>query len=158
MTKAAVVHDTFVIRSSYPVSISRVFSFLCDPAKKARWFAADGESSTVDQMQMEFREGGIERVCYRLNEKTPFPGAVLITESVYQDIQQDRRVVMSSTMTLAGRRISCSLVTFELQQEAEAAHLILTHQGAFFEGSGGPEMRKEGWDVLLGRLSKLLEN
>ena len=158
MAEPDVIHDTFVIRQSYPVPISRIFSFLSDPAKKARWFAADGETSSVDDVQMDFREGGIERVCHRLNEKTPFPGAVLITEGVYQDIQQDRRVVMSSTMTLAGRRISCSLVTFELQQEAETADLILTHQGAFFEGSGGPQMRKEGWEVLLGRLSKLLAN
>jgi hypothetical protein len=31
--------------------------------------------------------------------------------------------------------------------------LILTHQGAFFEGADGPEMREEGWRKLLERLN-----
>jgi uncharacterized protein YndB with AHSA1/START domain len=30
--------------------------------------------------------------------------------------------------------------------------LICTHQGAFFEGSGGPAMREEGWRSLLDAL------
>ncbi|HVV28306.1 MAG TPA: SRPBCC domain-containing protein [Rhizomicrobium sp.] len=158
MAEAIVIHDTFVIRKSYPVPVSRVFSFLSEPAKKARWYAADSETSTADGMEMDFREGGIERAHYRLNERTPFPGAVLATEGIYQDIQQNRRIVLASSMTLAGRRISCSLVTFELLEGRDATDLLLTHQGAFFEGSGGPEMRKAGWETLLDRLGQSLSD
>jgi hypothetical protein len=32
--------------------------------------------------------------------------------------------------------------------------LVLTHQGAFFEGADGPEMREAGWRKLLGRLTE----
>jgi hypothetical protein len=30
--------------------------------------------------------------------------------------------------------------------------LILTHQGTYLEGADGPEMRKGGWEHLLGKL------
>jgi hypothetical protein len=55
-------------------------------------------------------------------------------------------------MTLGGRRISCSLVTMELLATETGTDLICTHQGAFFEGSGGPEMREAGWRTLLDQL------
>jgi hypothetical protein len=32
--------------------------------------------------------------------------------------------------------------------------LIFTHQGAFFEGADGPEMREAGWRKLLDRLTE----
>jgi hypothetical protein len=34
--------------------------------------------------------------------------------------------------------------------------LICTHQGAFFEGADGPQMREAGWRSLLDKLSKSL--
>jgi hypothetical protein len=33
--------------------------------------------------------------------------------------------------------------------------LIITHQGAFFEGSDGPAMREQGWNVLADKLVAL---
>lgn len=158
MAEPVVLHDTFVISKSYPSPVSRVFSFLSEPAKKARWIAVDSETSSVESIEMDFREGGFERTRYRMNDRTPFPGAVLTTEGIYQDIQQNRRIVLASTMMLAGRRISCSLITFELLEGNKMTDLIFTHQGAFFEGSGGPTMRKEGWELLLNQLSKSLSN
>jgi len=34
--------------------------------------------------------------------------------------------------------------------------LVFTHQGAYFEGADGPEMRKGGWESLLNKLVKEL--
>ena len=34
--------------------------------------------------------------------------------------------------------------------------LIVTHQGAFFEGSDGAQMREQGWRKLLDKLTKEL--
>jgi hypothetical protein len=62
------------------------------------------------------------------------------------------RIVTASTMSLGERRISASLVTFEFLQTAQGTDLICTHQGAFFEGSDGPERREGGWRHLLDRL------
>jgi uncharacterized protein YndB with AHSA1/START domain len=56
-------------------------------------------------------------------------------------------------MALGGKRISASLVTFEFVPAAKGTDLICTHQGAFFEGSGGPQMREAGWRKLLDQLA-----
>ena len=155
MVEPTVIHDTFVIERTYPAPIERVFAFFSDPAKKRRWYA-DSETHAVGSFEMDFREGGAERNRYRMNERTPFPGTVLANDGIYQDIIPGRRVVLATSMTLADRRISCSLITFELLESNGATVMVLTHQGAFFEGSGGPEMRKDGWERLLDRLGETL--
>jgi uncharacterized protein YndB with AHSA1/START domain len=154
MVEPTVIHDTFVIERTYPAPIERVFAFLSDPAKKLRWYA--DETSGAESFEMDFREGGTERNRYRMNERTPFPGAILANDGTYQDIVPGRRVVLATSMTLADRRISCSLITVELLESNGATEMILTHQGAFFEGSGGPEIRKDGWEHLLDRLGETL--
>jgi uncharacterized protein YndB with AHSA1/START domain len=155
MVEPTVIHDTFVIERTYPAPIARVFAFLSDPAKKRRWYA-DSDTIAVEDFEMDFREGGTERNRYRMNERTPFPGAVLANDGTYQDIVPDRRVVLATSMTLADRRISSSLITVELLESDGATEVILTHQGAFFEGSDGPGMRKDGWEQLLDRLGQSL--
>jgi hypothetical protein len=34
--------------------------------------------------------------------------------------------------------------------------MIITHQGAFFEGSDGPALREQGWNVLADHLVEVL--
>jgi hypothetical protein len=52
-------------------------------------------------------------------------------------------------MSFQGKRVSSSLVTFELIPTREGTNLVFTHQGAFFPGSDGPERREAGWQGLL---------
>lgn len=155
MVEPSVIHDTFVIERIYPVAASRVFAFLADAARKRRWFA-DSETRVADSFEMDFREGGIERSRSRMGERTPFPGAILANEGTYLDIVPNRRVVLATSMTLGERRISSSLITFELLEKDGATDLILTHQGAFYEGADGPRMRQGGWERLLDRLGQVL--
>ena len=155
MEEPSVIHSTFVIERSYPKPPERVFSAFADAAKKRRWFA-ESESHEVEEFAMDFRVGGTERSRYRFKEGTPFPGVALTNEGSYQDIVPDRRVVTASTMTLGDRRISASLVTVELLPTDEGTDLICTHQGAFFEGADGPQMREAGWRHLLEQLAKEL--
>ena len=56
------------------------------------------------------------------------------------------------TMSLGEKRISASLATVEFLPAKTGTDLIFTHQGAFFEGADGPEMRLAGWRKLLDRL------
>jgi uncharacterized protein YndB with AHSA1/START domain len=56
-------------------------------------------------------------------------------------------------MAIAEKCVSVSLVTIELLPSDRGTDLICTHQGAFFEGSGGPAMREEGWRKLLDKLT-----
>ena len=151
MAEPATIHDTFIIERRYAKSADRVFAALGDPELKRRWYAA-----TAETFDMDFRVGGREYTMSRMGEDTPFPGAELVSDAVYQDILPGRRIVLVQTMSLGGRHISSALLTFELLDEDEGTTLICTHQAAFYEGSGGPEMRRHGWEVLFGRLDQAL--
>jgi uncharacterized protein YndB with AHSA1/START domain len=155
MSEPTVIHDTFILTRSYPVAAERVFAFLAEPEKKRGWYAA-GDTRAPEAFEMDFREGGAERTAYRMGDETPFPGASLTNEGRFEDIVPGVRVVIATSMTLAGRRISSSLITFELVDNGGSTDLILTHQGAFYENSGGPEMRKGGWETLLDRLDRAI--
>ena len=152
---APVVHDTFVLERRYAVSATALFQALSNPEKKARWFARhpqDGGSYSLD-----FRVGGAEHNASPMGKDTPFPGAILASTGRIEDIVPGERVVLTQTMSLAERRISSALVTFEITADGDGARLTLTHQAAFYEGADGPEMRKGGWQALLQRLSETLE-
>jgi uncharacterized protein YndB with AHSA1/START domain len=155
MAEQSVIHSTFVIERSYPKSPERVFSAFADAAQKRRWFA-EGQSHKVEEFAMDFRVGGTERVRYRLKEGTPFPGVALKNDGSYLDIVSNRRVVAASTMTLGDQRISASLVTVEFLPTDEGTDLICTHQGVFFEGADGPQIREAGWRHLLEQLAQEL--
>jgi uncharacterized protein YndB with AHSA1/START domain len=155
MQEPSAIHNTFVIERSFPKPPQRVFSAFADPAKKRRWFA-EGEGHEIELFESDFRVGGAERLRYRFKEGTPFPGASLVNTGVFQDIVPNQRIVSASTMELADKRISVSLVTFEFLKTDKGTDLIFTHQGTFFEGSGGPQIREAGWRKLFDNLASEL--
>ncbi len=152
LLQPSAVHNTFVIERSFPKTPDRVFAAFADPSKKRRWFA-EGESHEIEVFECDFRVGGGERLQYRFKEGSPFPGVALVNDTRFQDIVPDRRIVTASTMDLGDRRISVSLVTFEFLPTEKGTDLLFTHQGTFFEGSGGPELREAGWRTLFENLA-----
>jgi len=50
-----------------------------------------------------------------------------------------------------------SLATLELEPAGDGTRLKFTEQAAFLEGSDGIERRREGWNVLLDRLTTALD-
>lgn len=155
MEKRSVTHATFVIERNFPTTPERVFAALADPAKKRRWFGA-GESSELEEFELDFRVGGNERISRRFKEGTPFPGVTHTNHTNYQDIVPNRRIVFAYTMTLGEARISASLGTIELFPSEKGTDFIFTEQGAFFEVSDGPQMREEGWRKILEGLAEEL--
>jgi uncharacterized protein YndB with AHSA1/START domain len=150
MNTAAVVHNTFVIERAYPAAPERVFTAFSDPVQKRRWFVEGGDNEVVSY-ELDFRVGGREVASFR--HGPPVPGWVFTADATYLDIQSNRRIVFVSTMAMGEMRISATLVTVELLAAANGTTLVLTHQGAFFEGADGPQMREEGWRKLLDRLA-----
>jgi uncharacterized protein YndB with AHSA1/START domain len=149
------VHGNFTVERHYRAAPARVFAAFADPAKKKSWFAVS-DSHEITAFESDFRVGGVETLHYRFGPDTPFPGAELTNDGIYHDIVPEQRIVSSSHMSLAGRRVSVALVTIELTPEGDGTDVTCTFQGAFFEGSDGPEMRKGGWEKLFDRLGENL--
>ncbi|CAM3368068.1 SRPBCC domain-containing protein [Asticcacaulis taihuensis] len=149
-----VVHHTFIIEKTYPKSLATVFAAFSNPENKARWLSAGRQAMTG--FELDFRVGGREFAGYIMGADTPFEGAKMTSDGLYLDIVPNERIVIGSNMAMNDRPFSASLLTFEFLAEGDGTKLILTHQGAFFEHSDGPEMRQHGWTKLLDQVADTL--
>lgn len=148
------LHDTFVIERDYPHDRERLYAALSQPDIKRKWYSAERSGAML--FEMDFRLGGIERQHYTLGDDTPFPGALIVNEGRFEDIVPGERIVLTSTTTFAGKRISTALITYELAEGDDGTRLVLTHQCAFYEGADGPDLRRGGWETLLDVLARTL--
>ncbi len=149
-----VIHNTFVIERNFPWRPARVFSAFAQPALKRRWYA-EGDHE-IEDFHMDFRAGGSEQFRYRFKQGHPIAGSEISNESVYQDIVEEKRIVMTSRMALNGKTIVVMLATFEFVPAEKGTDLILTHQGAYIDWPDGVKMIEVGWRGLVERLAKEL--
>ncbi len=154
MADQSTVHSTFVLERSYPQPPDRVFAAFAQPARKRRWYA-EGDHE-IQEFEMQFRVGGTERFRYRFKEGHPIAGSEIVNEGIYQDIAEEKRIVLASKMTLNGKPIVVMLATLEFLPAGTGTDLILTHQGAFLEWPDGPGMLEAGWRALCDRLGNYL--
>jgi uncharacterized protein YndB with AHSA1/START domain len=150
MEKPTVVHSTFTLERKLKASPERVFAAFADPVAKRRWFY---ESTTheLQHHELDFKVGGREQAKMKFNGG-PIAGKTIVNDTLYEDIRPNRRMVTAYRMDLDEVPMSVSLATFELVPTDGGTVLLLTHQGAYFENSDGPEMRKGGWEHLLSKL------
>jgi uncharacterized protein YndB with AHSA1/START domain len=157
MEQPKVIHSTFVVERSFPKPPETVFAAFSDPAKARRWYG-EGDGHKVEEFTSDFRVGGVQTLRYLLKEGTPVAGMMINNQARFQEIQPNQRIVTATTMDLSGKRILASQVTIELLPNGSGTDLILTHQGAFFEGGLTPEMLEAGWQTLLEKLARELES
>ena len=155
MTEPPATHSSFTLERSYPRPPEAVFAAIADPAKKRRWFAESDHHDVLDY-ESDFRVGGPERLRYRFTGETPVKGMIIANEGRFEDIVPGRRVVTSGSMWLMDACVSASLVTMEIVPEGDGTRLTCTFQGAFFEGSDGPQLREMGWKLILDSLGRFL--
>lgn len=152
MSERAVTHSTFSIERSFPDASPRwVYRAFADPAAKARWFQGP-PGWRQDRREQDFREGGGERVA------GTFPdGSMSDFDARYLDIVAGERIVYSYVMFHGGKRLSVSLATIEFLPEGKGTRLIITEQGAYFDGPAGAASREQGTKWLLERVAATLE-
>lgn len=155
MKQSTIIHATCTVERSFTRPPHVVFAALSQPEQIRQWMGGDDHSELLD-FTCDFREGGSERFQYRMGPETPIAGQILTSDGCFQHIVPDSRILIVSTMRLGDHLFSASQVTFELQETATGTDLILTHQGVFLEGSDGPAMREQGWNILLDRLVRLV--
>ena len=155
MEIAPVIHSTFQLERKLKASPQRVFAAFADEATKRRWFF-ESNTHSLKHHALDFKVGGREHAQLKMGPGTPVAGMTIVNETIYEDIVPLRRIVTAYRMTIDGRPFSAALATIELTPAGEGTTLLLTHQGAYFEGADGPEMRKGGWESLLGKLVKEL--
>lgn len=151
MTERSVVHSTFVIERVYPVAPEKVYFALSDADAKKRWFF-DPDNPMPSRHEMDFRVGGKE-----VNAGCPSDGQMHFYNAVYQDIVPNQRIVYSYELLFGETRVSVSLATIELIAGGDGTRLILTEQGAFFDGIDSPATREHGTGELLDALGRALQ-
>jgi uncharacterized protein YndB with AHSA1/START domain len=162
-----VVHSTFCIERTYPASPAEVFRALTDPVAKAKWFTG-GERFTLLERSMDVRPGGRERLQGRWAPGShraasdagegPPSGVVSTFDAVYLDVIPEQRLVYAYEMHLDQRKISASLATMELKRAGAGTRLIVTEQGAFFDGYDDAGSRERGTSQLLEGLGRSLRS
>jgi uncharacterized protein YndB with AHSA1/START domain len=122
-----------------------------DTATKRRWYV-EGEGWEVFEHVNDARVGGEERSRFAFQG-----GPEISNHTQYQDIVQDRRIVISYRMAVAGNPISVSLATIQFDPAPGGCRLTYTEQGAYFDDPNALAMREQGCRELLEQLERELE-
>lgn len=147
MSTPSIVHSTFVVERTYPVSAARVFAAFSSTDTKRRWFA-EGEGWQIDEYGADFREGGTETSRFRYKDGPP-----IANDTVYHDIVPESRIVFAYAMKVGEKRISVSLASVELFASGKGTRLVYTEQGQYFDDADAPRQRELGCGELFDKLA-----
>lgn len=148
-----VAHGIFTIERNYAsVTPQRVFDAFASIEGKNGWFTAPNDQWEIVERTMDFRVSGRERLKGLWKS-----GMVTQFDATYFDIIFGERIVYAYEMHMDGRKISVSLATFEFKPAGTGTRLIMTEQGAFFDGYDDNGSRERGSRYIIDKLSAYLE-
>lgn len=151
MSNRSVEHATFRIERAYDAAPAVIFAAFYDKAARRRWFI-EGEGWTIDDYSFDFRPGGREFSAFRFKG-----GSAMTNDTIFQDIVENRRIVMSYVMTIGGQRISASTAKIDILPDGRGTRLSYTEQGAYLDGTNTAAEREDGWNTLLDALGREIE-
>jgi uncharacterized protein YndB with AHSA1/START domain len=147
--------DSFEMTETFNCSVEKLFNAFTDPKTKRAWYAdgSHAHTHTTDLYVMDASIGGKEVFHITLNENTPVPGTKIEMEAECMFRVDHQLLVLRSSMRSRRHVVSISNETFEFDAEAGGgAVLKLTQQGTYFEGSDGPQLRRNGHQQLFAHL------
>ncbi|HEX8025906.1 MAG TPA: SRPBCC domain-containing protein [Candidatus Limnocylindrales bacterium] len=147
-------HGTFVLERTYRQSPQVVFDAWKSREAKLVWFANQIDFlQSVTTYELDFRVGGREYLDGLLSRGRRFE-----YDSTYADIVDGRRLVAGYDVRVDGVRLSTSVMTVEFEPSAGGGtHLILTEQGAFFDGIDSNSERVKGADDMLTEFDRYMD-
>jgi uncharacterized protein YndB with AHSA1/START domain len=146
----SITHADFTIERRYAWTPQQTFGAFSDPELKRQWFANPGNWPDAE-WELDFRVGGGE-----LNSGGPPGGTHHAFKSRFHDIVENERIVFAYDLLRDHRLISVSLTTIEFLSAGDGTRLVLTEQGAFFDGLEDPSEREHGTGKLLDALERFL--
>jgi uncharacterized protein YndB with AHSA1/START domain len=147
---ATTLHDTIRTEINLPTSRERAFGAWADPAELMRWYCPGDESWTCRVVAHEFRVGGLKQLQFGPPDET------MLEDCRYEDIVPGRRICFSMTISRGDSRISTSMVTVELEDEAGATRCRVTDQLVTLDGLESAQDRTRGWAEVLGKLEDVI--
>ncbi len=150
MPEYTVVHGTFTVDRVYPVPPARVFAAWEDPEALKQW-AVPADDWVFELVDFDFRTGGADVARFGPPGAEPFE-----VEGRFADIVPDTRIVYTHVMRHKGARVSASVTTVEFREVPEGTHMVVTDQGAYFDGRDTPEVREMGVNRQLDNIGAFL--
>jgi uncharacterized protein YndB with AHSA1/START domain len=123
-----VTHATLVFEREVPASVEKVFAAFAVAKIRSEW-GAPSDTITIIYDHENFREGGEDR--FRCGSKSN-PNIHGTTR--YLEIIPDRRIVLSETIVMDGKRLCASLISLEFERSGSKTTLRSTSQVASFIG------------------------
>ena len=156
MTGRCVIHDTVTLERRYPAARSRVFAaFASAEAKSTGGDTGDLEPAggPAGAAEFDFQPGGRERFGVTM------PGTTYRYDARYCDIVPGQRIICAYELYAGDARISVSAATIEFATTADGTALTWTGQGAYLDGTDGPQapsLRRQGTTEMLDGLARYL--
>jgi uncharacterized protein YndB with AHSA1/START domain len=145
----SVDYSTVRVVRDYVHSRTRVFAAWADGEVKRQWFTFSPRAG--DEWSSDFRVGG-----YEMYRSAPDVDPRVSYDAQYQDIVAGERIILSTTISIDGRRSSVTVNTAEFASTAGGTRLTVVDQAVFLDGLETADSRTGGISNQLANLASWL--